>query len=262
MNKHFLVFFVLILFSGCQASITSPETNAAAESLSPSSSILPAISPVSMESTMPNEFYEVVSVTDGDTIKVKMNGKTETLRLLGMDTPETVDPRTEVQCFGKEASDKAKELLTGKKVRLESDPTQGELDKYQRLLRYVYLEDGTSFNKWMIENGFAHEYTYNAPHKYQAEFKVAEKTARENKRGFWGDICNGDTTKPAEKPVARATVVPVVPVAPRGNTGDYICNCAKTCTQMSCAEAQFQLNECGCSRRDGDKDGVACDSQC
>lgn len=142
------------------------------------------------------QLYQVVSVTDGDTLKVDLNGTTETLRLIGIDTPETVDPRKPVQCFGEEASKKAKETLTGKKVSLEADPTQGERDKYQRLLRYVYLEDGTSFNRWMIEEGYAHEYTYQSnPYKYQTEYKDAEKSARENKRGLWSDnTCKGDTT--------------------------------------------------------------------
>lgn len=87
--------------------------------------------------------YPVVDVVDGDTVKVRIGDKTETLRLIGIDTPETVDPRKEVKCYGREASDRAKAMLNGKSVYLESDPTQGERDKYNRLLRYVYLEDGT-----------------------------------------------------------------------------------------------------------------------
>lgn len=147
-----------------------------------------------------NELYDVASVTDGDTIKVYINSETETVRLIGMDTPETVDPRKPVQCFGKEASNKAKEILNGKKVRLEADSTQGEWDKYDRLLRYVYLEDGTFYNKWMIAEGYAHEYTYDSnPYKYQDDFKEAEKQAREQSKGFWGtSTCNGDTTTSAD----------------------------------------------------------------
>ena len=135
-------------------------------------------------------FYSVTSVVDGDTIKVNINGTVETLRLIGMDTPETVDPRKPVQCFGKEASNKAKELLVGTKVRLEKDPTQGELDKYGRTLAYIYREDGMFYNKYMIEQGYAHEYTYDEPYKYQAEFKQAEISARENSKGLWNPtIC-------------------------------------------------------------------------
>ncbi|OGH51774.1 MAG: hypothetical protein A3G13_01840 [Candidatus Levybacteria bacterium RIFCSPLOWO2_12_FULL_37_7] len=135
--------------------------------------------------------YQVVHVVDGDTIQVDINGSKETIRLIGVDTPEVVDPRKPVQCFGREASNKTKEILIGKKVRLESDPTQSNRDKYQRLLRYVFLEDGTLFNKLLIEQGYAHEYTYQSnSYRYQLEFKTAEKDARENKRGLWAeDIC-------------------------------------------------------------------------
>ena len=146
-------------------------------------------------------YYAITSVVDGDTIKVSINGTAETLRLIGMDTPETVDPRKPVQCFGKEASNKAKELLTGTKVRLEKDSTQGELDKYGRTLAYVYREDGLFYNKHMIEQGYAHEYTYNTPYKYQAEFKTAQKSAQENLRGLWSPTtCNGDTTSSSSQP--------------------------------------------------------------
>jgi len=134
-----------------------------------------------------SQLFSVVKVVDGDTIKVDINGTTETLRLIGINTPETVDPRKPVECFGIEASNRAKELLTNKKVRLEADPSQGERGIYGRLLRYIWLEDGTFFNKQMILDGYANEYTYNTPYKYQNEFKQAEKEARENKRGLCAD---------------------------------------------------------------------------
>ena len=136
--------------------------------------------------------YPVERVVDGDTLAVEMSGKSVKIRLIGLDTPETVDPRKPVQCFGKEASDKAKELLTGKSVRLEKDASQGEYDKYGRLLAYVYLPDGTLFNKFMIAEGYGHEYTYNLPYKYQLEFKEAEARARAEKKGLWADgACAG-----------------------------------------------------------------------
>ncbi len=131
--------------------------------------------------------YVVTKVVDGDTFDVSIDGQTKRIRLIGVDTPETVDPRKPVQCFGKEASNKAVELLLNKKVRLEADTTQGETDKYGRLLRYAFREDGLFYNKWIIENGYAHEYTYNTPYKYQVEFKQAETVAREGKKGLWAD---------------------------------------------------------------------------
>ena len=145
--------------------------------------------PASVEKNMvasdSNALYSVVKVVDGDTLKIDMNGKEETLRLIGINTPETVDPRKPVECFGKEASNEAKKLLTGKKVRVEKDPTQAERDKYQRLLAYVYGEDGLFFNKYTIEQGYAYEYTYDVPYKYQDEFKTAQRTAETAKRGLW-----------------------------------------------------------------------------
>ncbi|MFA6408046.1 MAG: thermonuclease family protein [Candidatus Paceibacterota bacterium] len=169
----------------------SSEVSARVKSLPVEQETLPA--PVQ---TSPQfQYYAVTSVVDGDTIKVNINGTVETLRLIGMDTPETVDPRKPVQCFGKEASNKAKELLVGTKVRLEKDSTQGELDKYGRTLAYVHREDGLFYNKYMIEQGYAHEYTYNTPYKYQTEFRAAQKSAQENLRGLWSpSTCNGDTT--------------------------------------------------------------------
>lgn len=156
------------------------------------------VSPPTQSSTHQYTYYSVVSVVDGDTIKINISGTTTTLRLIGMDTPETLDPRKPVQCFGKEASNKAKELLSGKKVRIEKDSTQGELDKYGRTLAYVYREDGLFYNEHMIKTGYAHEYTYNLPYKYQVELKAAEKYARENQLGLWAPTtCNGDTTQVA-----------------------------------------------------------------
>ncbi len=139
-------------------------------------------------------FNYVTHVVDGDTIDVDIDGKTERIRLIGIDTPETVDPRKPVQCFGKEASNKTKEMLSGKQVRLEADPTQDDRDKYGRLLRYVFLEDGTNYNQWLVVQGYAHEYTYDIPYKYQAEFKAAERQAQNLNRGLWSaKTCNGIT---------------------------------------------------------------------
>jgi micrococcal nuclease len=137
----------------------------------------------------------VIRVIDGDTVEVSPGGR---VRQIGMDTPETVDPRQPVQCFGREASVKAQELLGGKTVFLEADPTQGERDRYRRLLRYVWLPDGRLFNLEMIAQGYAHEYTYATPYKYQQLFKQAQRTAREQNRGLWApQTCAGNTSRPA-----------------------------------------------------------------
>lgn len=79
------------------------------------------------------------------------------------------------------------ELLQSKIVMLEEDQSQGDKDKYERLLRYVFLPDGMNVNKELIQEGYAYEYTYNLPYKYQDEFKKAQISARESKRGLWAD---------------------------------------------------------------------------
>ena len=133
----------------------------------------------------------VVKVVDGDTVDVSIKGNVKRIRLLGVNTPETVDPRKPVECFGKEASNKTKTELLDKNVTLEQDPTQADIDKYGRLLRYIYLEDGTNYNKKIIVDGYAYEYTYETPYKFQKEFKEAQKFAEENRKGLWAEeICS------------------------------------------------------------------------
>ncbi len=87
-------------------------------------------------------------------------------------------PRKPVQYFGRQALNRAKELFEGESVRVAQDPTQDTGDRYGRLLAYVYLWNGTNYNLEMIRDGFAHEYTYETPYRYQAEFKVAARRAR------------------------------------------------------------------------------------
>jgi len=143
--------------------------------------------PVATDSSVFFTVYPVVKVVDGDTIKVDVDGTTETIRIIGINTPETVDPRKAVECFGKEASDTAKQLLTDKRVSLESDETQGERDRYGRLLRYVFLEDGTDFGLRMITEGYAYEYLYDEPYKYQERYAAAQASAEQQKIGLWAD---------------------------------------------------------------------------
>ena len=160
------------------------------------------------------QLFAVSEVVDGDTIKVSISGKLESIRIIGIDTPETVDPRTTVQCFGREASAKAKELLTGQQVRLIADPTQGERDKYERLLRYVDRADGLDFGLWMIQNGYAHEYTYDTPYQRQAAYKAAYKDAQAKSLGLWAaSTCNGNTTQPAS--LTQSTQTPTKVATPQ-----------------------------------------------
>lgn len=253
----------------------------------------------------------VIKVIDGDTIKL-VNG--EVVRYIGIDTPETVHPSKPVQCFGHEASQKNKELVEGKMVRLEKDIS--ERDKYGRLLRDVWVGD-IFVNEYLVRQGYAQVYTYPPDVKYQDLFLQAQREARENNRGLWG-ACMAEPIPTSSKPPEGSpsdcssniyncsdfqyqedaqyvfeycggvgndvhrldsdkdgiaceslprkgsiTTETTTPQTPSGGGGGYTCNCSKTCSQMSsCEEAYFQLNNCGCSARDGDKDGVPCESIC
>ncbi len=135
--------------------------------------------------------YRIVQrVVDGDTLKLD-NG--ERVRLIGVDTPETVHPGKPVQYFGKEASAFTKRMCQGKKVRLEYDLQKK--DKYKRTLAYVYLEDGTFLNAEIIKQGYGHAYT-RFPYKYLDEFRRYEKEAREKEAGLWApDSLTDDPNK-------------------------------------------------------------------
>jgi micrococcal nuclease len=146
------------------------------------------VSPAYSSSTV----YLVTHVVDGDTIDIESAGKSSRIRLIGINSPESVDPRRPVQCFGKEAAQYAKELLEGNFVSVETDPSQGLYDKYGRILAYIFLSDGSSFNKKMISGGYAYEYTYHAPYEYQKDFKAAQNDAHLNGRGLWASsTCAG-----------------------------------------------------------------------
>lgn len=126
----------------------------------------------------------VIEAIDGDTIEIAGGQR---VRYIGIDTPETVDPRRPVGCYGKEASLENKSLVEGKKVILEKDVS--ETDKFNRLLRYVYVKDEgkTIFiNEYLAREGFAKSSSYPPDIKYQQVFIEAEREARELKKGLWG----------------------------------------------------------------------------
>ncbi len=129
-------------------------------------------------------YYNVSKFDDGDTIVVDMNGIDEKVRFIGVDTPETHDPRKPVQCFGKAAAKFTKDLIGNNQVRLEADPTNTNRDRYNRLLRYVYLPDGTLVNLEIIKQGYGFAYL-SFPVQKAEEFRLAQKIARENEKGLW-----------------------------------------------------------------------------
>ena len=209
-------------------------------------------SPSTPESTVgKDDLHEVLSMIDGDTIVVNLNGVKETVRLIGVDTPETVHPSKPVQCFGAEASARTKSWLTGRSVTVVTDPSQGERDKYGRLLAYIWREDGLFVNRELISEGFAFEYTYNLPYEHQAEFQAAEAAAREGKEGLWADDACAESFKTNG---GTSSFVP-----PNSNDKD----CADFATQTE-AQAYFEAgggsSTYNFDRLDSDHDGVACES--
>lgn len=226
------------------------------------STVVPATTPAPSGASSVG-LYKVVKVIDGDTLTVSQEGVETTLRLIGINTPETVDPRKPVECFGKEASNKGKELLSGKSVKLEFDSTQSKVDKYGGTLAYVYRDDGLFYNKYMIEQGYAYEYTYDTPYKYQQEFKAAQIKAKSEQKGLWSpSTCNTSTQTITSSPV---TTTPSQTQTP---SSGYVCsynayNCADFATQ---AEAQATFEGCGggsndIHKLDGDKDGRVCEGR-
>ena len=131
--------------------------------------------------------YAVTEVIDGDTITVNMNGSTETVRMIGLDTPETHRPETPVQCYGEAASESSKKLINGSKVRLQADPLNTNRDRYNRLLRYVYLADGTLVERNLISEGYGFAYT-QFPFQKTDEFKAYETAAKTANKGLWA-VC-------------------------------------------------------------------------
>ncbi len=127
---------------------------------------------------------KVIRIIDGDTFEIYLNRKIEKVRLLGINSPESVNPNKKLECFGLESSEKLKTILENKIIKLEADETQDNRDRYGRLLRYVFLDE-ININKKLIEEGYGFEYTYKKPYKYQKEFEIAEKIAKENNQGLW-----------------------------------------------------------------------------
>lgn len=130
--------------------------------------------------------YTVTNVADGDTITVRQGSVSYQVRLIGVDTPETHHPEEPVQCFGREASAFAQSLVEGEEVRLETDRLSDNQDRYDRLLRYVYLadEEDMSVNQQLIEEGYGVSYR-SFFHSKLEEFEASEQEAREHDRGLW-----------------------------------------------------------------------------
>lgn len=127
--------------------------------------------------------YTVKEFRDGDTVLVSMSGRDEEIRFIGIDTPETHKPDSPVECYGAAAAAYTKNRIGAQRIRLVSDSLTTNRDRYDRLLRYVYLEDGTNLNLELVQKGYAFAYAF--PFAKSKEFNQAMERARNKATGLW-----------------------------------------------------------------------------
>ncbi len=149
----------------------------------------------------------VSRVIDGDTLDIVVAGEARRVRLLGVDTPESVHPTNPVECYGPEASAFLRELVEGRSVRWATDPSQDAVDRYDRWLALVWLDDGTLVNHELIAQGYATAFNTRSPHAHSAAFREAEEQARTAGLGMWAagacaDDPRGDVTGPRDDDAA------------------------------------------------------------
>lgn len=125
----------------------------------------------------------VAGIIDGDTIDVLIDGERSRIRVIGIDTPERDE------CGYQEASSAMQSLVQSRDVQLEADPTQGDTDRYDRLLRHVFTVDGINVAEEIIARGLGREYTYSAPYLYVDDYLAAQRHAQQQQLGLWGSMC-------------------------------------------------------------------------
>jgi micrococcal nuclease len=179
--------------SSAPASVTSTSANVHPQT---ATSTLPVVVwPVTVSSNA-----IVTKAVDGDTVDLLFDGETKIvrIRMLGINTPESVDPRRPQQCFGKEASKHMKELVTGERVAALPDPQADDRDKYGRLLRTIILEEGNvDVNATLVAQGYAHGYLdFPLDKKRKAQILQLQADAKANGYGLWNEqTCNGEDYK-------------------------------------------------------------------
>jgi micrococcal nuclease len=192
--------------------------------------VTPGLPTSTLQSTItvsaPTSGYQTAAVTriiDGDTIEIEIEGRTYRLRYIGMDTPERGRP------FFSEATEANRQLVENQTVLLEKDVS--ETDRYGRLLRYVYLQDGTMVNAELVRQGYAQVATFPPDVKYQDTFIQLQREAREARRGLWG-VPGAATLRPTRRPTQALTPTPVADITQQASRG----NEAHPCTRINRSE--------------------------
>jgi micrococcal nuclease len=195
-------------------------------------------------------------VVDGDTIKVRLEGEEYTLRYIGIDAPETVHPDRPVEPMGPEAAAANASLVEGQSVFLERDLRQA--DRYGRLLRYVYLPDGTMVNEELVRLGYALSSSYPPDVRYQDRLVAAQQEAREAGRGLWGLPTATPTLTRTPSPRVAMTLTPG-----QGCHSSYPDFCIPPpppdldCKHVS--GSRFRVTGSDPHGFDGDGDGIGCE---
>ena len=146
--------------------------------------LLGVLSSCATANSLQSDVATIESVIDGDTIVLEVQNQTETVRLLGVDTPETVHPSKPIECFGPEASAFTKAtLVKGSSVKLLRDVEPR--DRFQRLLVYLFLADGTLFNQLLIDRGFARTLSIEPNTTFASQFATHESNAKDRRVGLW-----------------------------------------------------------------------------
>jgi micrococcal nuclease len=211
--------------------------------------------------TGPTESATVVRVVDGDTIVVdRGSGIGESLRYIGMDTPETMDPRRPVQCMGAEASLANRRVVEGRTVILERDVS--EVDRFGRLLRHVWLQDGSAWvlvGLRLVGDGYAYASSYPPDVKYDERMREAQREAESRGRGLWDPVtCATHTPTPSPSP----TLTPANPSGPCHPAYPGVC-IPPPPPDLDCGEIgyrDFRVLSPDPHRFDGDRDGIGCET--
>ena len=206
--RTFFALLLVLLLAACTTTVQVPGASVAPAATTAAPSAGASAAPAPVATALPSGLTQarVVRVVDGDTIHVEIGGEEYTVRYIGMDTPETVDPNRPVGCYGPEASAHNKQLVEDQTVWLEKDIS--ETDKYGRLLRYVWLSDeadpalGQMVNAILVRDGYAQVSTYPPDVKYQDYFLGLEREARAAAAGLWGAACSSAT------PIAATQTTP------------------------------------------------------
>ena len=148
--------------------------------------VLSVVGQLVAQTSQTSHTHPVIRVVDGDTVVLSLDGVKTRVRLIGIDTPETVHPQKPVEHYGQEASTFLKNLLRGESVSVEYEPGAATTDQYGRTLAYLYrAPDGLFVNAEIVRQGYGHAYT-RFPFKYMEEFREYERIAREAGKGLWG----------------------------------------------------------------------------